>query len=182
MKAAAPYVLGQAMLTAGDVNRGALIRGIDPALRGHGRRHRPPHARRLARELEAGRVRHRARAASWRARARRGARRLRGRDHAARHAHARRHPAAPQDLQGGRHLRSRHDEFDSGLALVNIEDAQRLYRLDGVSGVRLKLDDLFAAPAVARDLCAEAAGRRPRSATGRATTPTSSARCRSRSA
>jgi lipoprotein-releasing system permease protein len=43
-------------------------------------------------------------------------------------------------------------EFDSGLALVNIEDAQRLYRLDGVSGVRLKLDDLFAAPAVAEDL------------------------------
>ena len=31
MKAAAPYVLGQAMLSAGDVNRGALVRGIDPA-------------------------------------------------------------------------------------------------------------------------------------------------------
>jgi lipoprotein-releasing system permease protein len=43
-------------------------------------------------------------------------------------------------------------EFDSGLALINIEDAQRLYRLDGVSGVRLKLDDLFAAPMVAHDL------------------------------
>ena len=43
-------------------------------------------------------------------------------------------------------------EFDSGLALINIEDAQKLYRLDGVSGVRLKLDDLYAAPLVARDL------------------------------
>jgi lipoprotein-releasing system permease protein len=43
-------------------------------------------------------------------------------------------------------------EFDSGLALVNIEDAQRLYRMEGVSGVRLKLDDLFAAPRVAREL------------------------------
>ena len=32
VKAAAPYVLGQAMLSAGDVNRGALVRGIDPAL------------------------------------------------------------------------------------------------------------------------------------------------------
>ena len=31
VKAAAPYVLGQAMLSAGDVNRGALVRGIDPA-------------------------------------------------------------------------------------------------------------------------------------------------------
>ena len=29
---AAPYVLGQAMLVAGDANRGALVRGIDPAL------------------------------------------------------------------------------------------------------------------------------------------------------
>jgi lipoprotein-releasing system permease protein len=31
VKAAAPYVLGQAMLSAGETNRGALIRGIDPA-------------------------------------------------------------------------------------------------------------------------------------------------------
>ena len=73
-------------------------------------------------------------------------------------------------------------EFDSGLALIDLEDAQQLYRLDGVSGVRLKLDDLFAAPRVARDLVADAAGATPRSATGRATTRTSSARCRSRSA
>ncbi|NMG48189.1 lipoprotein-releasing ABC transporter permease subunit [Azoarcus communis] len=44
-------------------------------------------------------------------------------------------------------------EYDSGLALIHIADAQALYRMgDGVSGVRLKLDDLFAAPRVARDL------------------------------
>src|SRR5207237_10144260 len=44
-------------------------------------------------------------------------------------------------------------EFDSGLALVHIADAQKLYRLgDAVSGVRLRLDDLFAAPRVAREL------------------------------
>ena len=30
VKAAAPYVLGQAMLSAGDVNRGVIVRGIDP--------------------------------------------------------------------------------------------------------------------------------------------------------
>ena len=42
-------------------------------------------------------------------------------------------------------------EYDSGLALINIADAQRLYRMDDrVSGVRLKLDDLFQAPRVAR--------------------------------
>jgi lipoprotein-releasing system permease protein len=44
-------------------------------------------------------------------------------------------------------------EFDSGLALINLADAQKLYRLgDSVSGVRLKLDDLFAAPRVAQEL------------------------------
>ena len=46
-------------------------------------------------------------------------------------------------------------EFDSGLALIHLADAQKLYRLgDAVSGVRLKLDDLFAAPRVARELAA----------------------------
>ena len=44
-------------------------------------------------------------------------------------------------------------EFDSGLALINMHDAQRLYRLDDrVTGVRLKVDDLFAAPRIAREL------------------------------
>ncbi|OQA33486.1 MAG: Lipoprotein-releasing system transmembrane protein LolE [Betaproteobacteria bacterium ADurb.Bin341] len=44
-------------------------------------------------------------------------------------------------------------EYDSGLALIHLEDAQRLYRMgDRVSGVRLKLDDLFLAPRVAREL------------------------------
>ena len=44
-------------------------------------------------------------------------------------------------------------EYDAGLALIHLQDAQKLYRLDnGVSGVRLKLKDLFDAPEVARDL------------------------------
>ncbi len=44
-------------------------------------------------------------------------------------------------------------EYDSGLALIELADAQKLYRLeDKVSGVRLKLKDLFEAPKVARDL------------------------------
>ncbi len=46
-----------------------------------------------------------------------------------------------------------HYEYDSGLALVHVEDAQRLFRLgEAVSGVRLKLKDLFEATRVARDL------------------------------
>jgi lipoprotein-releasing system permease protein len=46
-------------------------------------------------------------------------------------------------------------EADAGLALINLQDAQKLYQMgDAVSGVRLKLDDLFAAPEVARELTA----------------------------
>jgi lipoprotein-releasing system permease protein len=44
-------------------------------------------------------------------------------------------------------------EYDAGLALVHLQDAQKLYRMeDQVSGVRLKLNDLFDAPRVAREL------------------------------
>ncbi len=44
-------------------------------------------------------------------------------------------------------------EYDSGLALIDLQDAQVLYRMeDRVSGVRLKLDDLFRAPLVGREL------------------------------
>jgi lipoprotein-releasing system permease protein len=44
-------------------------------------------------------------------------------------------------------------DADSALALVDMQDAQTLYQLgNDVSGVRLKLDDLFVAPRVARDL------------------------------
>ncbi|MBI2960310.1 MAG: lipoprotein-releasing ABC transporter permease subunit [Betaproteobacteria bacterium] len=44
-------------------------------------------------------------------------------------------------------------EFDSGLALVHLEDAQRVYQMgEDVSGVRLKLADLFASRQVVRDL------------------------------
>ena len=46
-------------------------------------------------------------------------------------------------------------EYDSGLALINLEDAQKLYQMgDAVSGLRLRLDDLFAARSVARSLMA----------------------------
>lgn len=44
-------------------------------------------------------------------------------------------------------------EYDLGLAVMHIQDAQRLLRMgEGVSGVRLKLHDMFQAWHVARDL------------------------------
>src|SRR4249919_373448 len=46
-----------------------------------------------------------------------------------------------------------YNEFDRGLAVVNLQDAQRLLRMgDGVTGVRLKLHDMDLAFDVARDL------------------------------
>jgi lipoprotein-releasing system permease protein len=44
-------------------------------------------------------------------------------------------------------------EYDAGLALIHMNDAAKLYRMDNkVSGVRLKLDDLFIAPNVAASI------------------------------
>ncbi len=46
-----------------------------------------------------------------------------------------------------------YSEADSSLALVHLADAQRLYQLgEGVSGVRLKLDDLYQARKVAQEV------------------------------
>lgn len=50
-------------------------------------------------------------------------------------------------------------EYDAGLALIHMEDAAKLYRMgDTVSGLRLKLDDLFLAPLVSRQLAEQLDG------------------------
>ena len=38
---------------------------------------------------------------------------------------------------------SGHYEYDTSLVLMNIEDAAKLFRVDGVSGVRLKTTDMY---------------------------------------
>ncbi|MEK7791975.1 MAG: lipoprotein-releasing ABC transporter permease subunit [Pseudomonadota bacterium] len=47
-----------------------------------------------------------------------------------------------------------HFEYDSGLVLIHMADAQKLYRMedDLVSGIRLKLQDMFQAPQVVQEL------------------------------
>ena len=47
---------------------------------------------------------------------------------------------------------SGHYEYDSSLALIHLDDAAKLYRLDGATGVQLKLADLHQARAVAQQL------------------------------
>jgi len=50
-------------------------------------------------------------------------------------------------------------EYDSGLALIHVQDAQKLYGMaENVSGVRLKLQDLFQSREVTRDLMARMRG------------------------
>ncbi|WP_421794165.1 lipoprotein-releasing ABC transporter permease subunit [Hydrocarboniphaga effusa] len=50
-------------------------------------------------------------------------------------------------------------EFDRSLVLIHLGDAQSLYRMgDTVTGVRIKLHDLFKAPAVSRELAGQLQG------------------------
>src|SRR5690606_8169349 len=52
-----------------------------------------------------------------------------------------------------------YQEFDKGLAVVHLEDLQRLLRMgDGVTGVRLQMHDMDQAFAVARDLALKLEG------------------------
>lgn len=46
-----------------------------------------------------------------------------------------------------------HNQYDASLALVNLSDAQKLYKMKGqVTGIRLKLDDLYQAPRISREI------------------------------
>ncbi len=48
-----------------------------------------------------------------------------------------------------------HYEYDSGLALIHLDDAARLFRLEGASGVQLRLKDLHQARGVAAQLAVQ---------------------------
>jgi len=52
-----------------------------------------------------------------------------------------------------------HNQYDSGLAVIHIEDAAKLMRLgDDVSGVRVKIKDIFNAPRVGLELIEQLQG------------------------
>ena len=50
---------------------------------------------------------------------------------------------------------SGHFEYDSALALMHIDDAARLFRVEGPTGIRVKIKDLHAAPEVAIAMAAD---------------------------
>ena len=151
VKAAAPYVLGQAMLSARDSNRGALVRGIDPL--------REATVADIGAHMRAGALTdlkpgefgivlgsELARALGVRS----------GDPVVVITPQGTMTPAGTLPRLKSFKVVGLFEvgmyEFDSGLALIDIDDAKKLYRQDGASGVRLKLDDLFAAPEVARAL------------------------------
>ncbi|MGH6626812.1 MAG: lipoprotein-releasing ABC transporter permease subunit [Burkholderiaceae bacterium] len=53
---------------------------------------------------------------------------------------------------------SGHYEYDSALVMMHIDDAARIFRLEGPSGLRLKLKDLHQAREVAQQLAASLSG------------------------
>jgi lipoprotein-releasing system permease protein len=46
-------------------------------------------------------------------------------------------------------------EYDEGLALIHLDDAERLFQTDGPGGIRLKLDDMFRVWQITRDVQGE---------------------------
>ena len=149
--ATAPYVTGQAMLASGDVNRGTLLRGIDPAqeatvadiglhMRAGTLDSLTPGSFNIVLGTEL------ARALGIRV----------GDSVVAITPQGNITPAGALPRLKSFHVSGVFEvgmfEFDSGLALINLEDAEKLYRLANASGVRLKLDDMFAAPGVAAEL------------------------------
>lgn len=51
------------------------------------------------------------------------------------------------------------NEYDSSMAIIHIDDAKKLFKVkDGVSGIRLKLDDMFNAPTISRNIVKQLPG------------------------
>ncbi len=49
-------------------------------------------------------------------------------------------------------------EFDSALALIHLDDAQKLFRKNGPSGLRLKVTDIMRAPMISREVMKQIPG------------------------
>ena len=148
---AAPFVTAQALLARGEDMKGVLVRGIDPA--------REPEVSDLSQDTQAG-VLGRLVSGEFSL--------VLGRDLANNLGLQNGDPVTlvspsgqvtpagvvPRMKQMGvvGTFSSGHYEYDSALALMHVDDAVRMFRLEGPSGVRLKLRDLHQAREVARDL------------------------------
>ena len=151
VREAAPYVQGQAMLTRDDVVRGVLIRGVQPDAEAR--------VSDIATEMRAGKLSDLVPGSFGIVLGSELARAL------GVNQGDKINVVAPQGLitPAGMVPRikaftvvgvfeSGHYEYDSSLALINIDDAEKLYRLDRYTGIRLKLADMQTAPEVTRKL------------------------------
>ena len=153
VRGAAPFVSAQALLARGDAVRGAVVRGVDPALEAE--------VTPLGRQL---------RDTAF-ARLQPGAWQIVLGGELARQLGVREGDAVTVYAPGGQvtpagmvprlktftvagTFDSGHYEYDSTLALVHLDDAARLFRTGGASGVQLKLADVHAARTVAAELAA----------------------------
>ena len=149
--AGAPYVVGQAMLTHADSVRGVLVRGIDPAVE--------PSVSEFLRSLPDGRLDALAPGEFGVMIGRELSRQL------LLGVGDRITLIAPQGTMTPAGVVPRlrqftivgifeagHYEYDSTLVLTHMEDAARLFRVQGVSGVRLITSDMMAAPQIAAEL------------------------------
>ena len=147
----APYVAGQAMLTRDTSVRGVLVRGVDPSLEPRGAEFAgriPQGSLTALKPGEFGVAIGRELSSQW----------LLG-------LGDRITLIAPQGTSTPAGLLPRlrqftvvaifesgHYEYDGNLLLMHLEDAARLFRVQGVSGIRLITSDMMAAPAIAREL------------------------------
>jgi len=149
--AAAPYINAQAMLTRDDVVRGALIRGVDPEME--------PTVSDIAGHLPSGRITDLVEGEFGIVLGLELARSLGvslGDKVTMLAPQGNVTPAGVvprlKQFRVVALFESGHYEFDSTLALIHIGDAQRMFRIEGPTGVRLKLQDALRAPIVAADL------------------------------
>ena len=148
---AAPFIAAQALLARGEDMKGVLVRGIDPALE--------PEVTDLARQSGSGALQ----------RLRSGEFGLVLGGELARSLGVRVGEPVTLVAPGGQVtpagvvprlkqftlvgvFEAGHYEYDSGLALIHLEDAARLFRVEGPMGVQLRLADVHSARAAGRDL------------------------------
>ncbi|CAN5368285.1 lipoprotein-releasing ABC transporter permease subunit [soil metagenome] len=154
---AAPYVTGQGMFARGDSFSGALIRGIDPAQEGQ--------VADIGKQMKQGRLEDLVpgefdvvlgRDLAYSMGVRVGDRVVlvvpRGSVTPAGVIPTLRQLTVVGVFESG------HYEYDSSLAFVHIADAEKLFRVDGPTGVRLKVDDMQKAPEIAAELSREMSG------------------------
>lgn len=156
---AAPFVSGEAMLTRGGEVSGVLLRGIDPALEGR--------VSQIVEQLIAGDMAQ-LQAGSFRIVI--GSRLAQRMNVGVGDSLNVVTPEARVTAAGILPRLRRFEvagifevdmaQYDSSVALIHLEDAQRLFRMEeGITGVRLEFEDLMAAPRLVRDIAMSLPGR-----------------------